>query len=167
MRILFLVCSVTDHDEKFIRSLSAGGYETRIFSFHQRRVDERLASLPHISVDAVPLRVLPRLQRFLPAPSSPPAEGVHPGIPSRYHSCGEHLERVVPGCAFRIPSAAGDAVRIGCADRHRAEFLVPVCQHQGVQGGRPGDLRCRTCQTETHQRFPVPVRPHHGHPLGD
>jgi L-malate glycosyltransferase len=66
MRILFLVCSVTDHDEKFIRSLSAGGHETRIFSFHQRRVDELLASLPHISVTAIPLRVLPRLQRFLP-----------------------------------------------------------------------------------------------------
>ena len=66
MRILFLVCSVTAHDEKFVRSLSAGGYETRIFSFHQRRVDERLASLPHISVESVPLRVLPRLQRFLP-----------------------------------------------------------------------------------------------------
>ena len=66
MRILFLVCSVTDHDEKFIRSLSSGGYETRIFSFHRRRVDERLASLPHISVTAIPLRVLPRVQRFLP-----------------------------------------------------------------------------------------------------
>jgi glycosyltransferase involved in cell wall biosynthesis len=66
MRILFLVCAVTAHDEKFIRSFSAGGYETRIFSFHQRKVDERLASLPHISLTAIPLRVLPRLQRFLP-----------------------------------------------------------------------------------------------------
>ena len=66
MRILFLVCSVTAHDEKFVRSLSAGGYETRIFSFHQRRVDEHLASLPGISVESIPLRVLPRLQRFLP-----------------------------------------------------------------------------------------------------
>jgi L-malate glycosyltransferase len=65
-RILFLVCSVTDHDEKFVRSLSAGGYETRIFSFHKRRVDAQLASLPHISVEAIPLRVLPSLQRFLP-----------------------------------------------------------------------------------------------------
>lgn len=66
MRVLFLVSCVTDHDEKFVRNLSAAGYETRIFSFHARRVDERLAALPHISVDAVPLRVLPRAQRLLP-----------------------------------------------------------------------------------------------------
>ncbi len=66
MRILFLVSCVTDHDEKFVRSLSAGGHETRIFSFHARRVADHLASLPHISVEAVPLRVVPRLQRLLP-----------------------------------------------------------------------------------------------------
>jgi glycosyltransferase involved in cell wall biosynthesis len=66
MRVLFLVSCVTDHDEKFVRNLSAAGYETRIFSFHSRSVDERLAALPHISVNAVPLRVLPRAQRLLP-----------------------------------------------------------------------------------------------------
>lgn len=66
MRVLFLVSCVTDHDEKFVRNLSAAGYETRIFSFHARRVDDRLATLPHISVDAIPLRVLPRAQRLLP-----------------------------------------------------------------------------------------------------
>ena len=66
MRILFLVSCVTDHDEKFVRNLSAAGHETRIFSFHWRQVDPQLASLPHISLDAVPLRVLPRIQRFLP-----------------------------------------------------------------------------------------------------
>ena len=66
MRILFLVCSVTDHDEKFVRNLSAAGHETCIFSFHQRQVDPRLATLPHISVESVPLRFLPKLQRFMP-----------------------------------------------------------------------------------------------------
>jgi L-malate glycosyltransferase len=66
MRILFLVCSVTDHDEKFVRNLSAAGHETCIFSFHQRQVDPRLASLPHISVEAVPLRFMPKAQRFMP-----------------------------------------------------------------------------------------------------
>jgi glycosyltransferase involved in cell wall biosynthesis len=66
MRILFLVCSVTAHDEKFVRSLSASGHETRIFSFHQLRIAPHLAALPNISVDAVPLRIAPRLQRFLP-----------------------------------------------------------------------------------------------------
>ena len=66
MRILFLVSCVTDHDEKFVRNLSAAGHETCIFSFHARRVDPRLASLPHVSVESVPLRVMPSLQRFLP-----------------------------------------------------------------------------------------------------
>jgi L-malate glycosyltransferase len=66
MRILFLVCSVTDHDEKFVRNLSAAGHDTCIFSFHQRQVDPRLASLPHISVEAVPLRFMPKVQRFMP-----------------------------------------------------------------------------------------------------
>jgi L-malate glycosyltransferase len=66
MRILFLVCSVTAHDDKFIQSLSASGYTTRIFSFHARRVSEALASLPNISLTAVPLRIAPRVQRFLP-----------------------------------------------------------------------------------------------------
>jgi L-malate glycosyltransferase len=66
MRILFLVSSVTAHDEKFLRSLSAAGYTTRIFSFHARQVSDELTSLPHISLTSVRLRIAPRVQRFLP-----------------------------------------------------------------------------------------------------
>lgn len=66
MRILFLVSCVTDHDEKFVRNLSAAGHETCIFSFHAKTVDPRLAALPHITVEAVSLRILPKVQRFMP-----------------------------------------------------------------------------------------------------
>ena len=66
--ILFLVVQVTDHDEKFVRNLSAAGHETCIFSFHARQVDPRLAIARRTSPwNADPAaRACRRLQRFLP-----------------------------------------------------------------------------------------------------
>jgi L-malate glycosyltransferase len=67
MKILFVSpCNgIGAHEEKFLESLSAHGYETRVFAYHYTRLHDRLASLPGVTVDFVPLRIAPRTQRVL------------------------------------------------------------------------------------------------------
>lgn len=66
MRILFLVCCATPHDEKFVRSMSAAGHDVCVFSFHWKPMPEGLASLPGVVIERVELRFAPRLQRLWP-----------------------------------------------------------------------------------------------------
>jgi L-malate glycosyltransferase len=66
MRILMVVSCVTAHDGKFVRSLSEAGHTVRIFSFHSKPVPPELPLLPNVSLDFIPLRFMPRVQRFFP-----------------------------------------------------------------------------------------------------
>jgi glycosyltransferase involved in cell wall biosynthesis len=67
MRILFVSpCNgIGAHEERFLTALSENGYVTRVFAYHSTRLQDRLAALPGVSVDFVPLRVAGRLQRVM------------------------------------------------------------------------------------------------------
>jgi L-malate glycosyltransferase len=67
MKILFVSpCNgIGAHEEKFLEALSAHGYETRVFAYHYTRLQDRLAALPGVSVDYVPLRFAAKAQRVL------------------------------------------------------------------------------------------------------
>jgi len=65
MKILFISpCNgIGAHEEKFLSALSERGYHTRVFAYHYTRLQDRLAALPGVTVDFVPLRIAGKLQR--------------------------------------------------------------------------------------------------------
>jgi L-malate glycosyltransferase len=67
MRILFISpCNgIGAHEEKFLAALSERGYQTRVFAYHYTRMQDRLAALPGVTVEFVPLRIAGKVQRAL------------------------------------------------------------------------------------------------------
>jgi len=66
LKVLFVTPCIGFHEYKFVKSLSNNGYKTIIFSFHKESVDERIEKLNNVIIIYHKLRILPRLQRFLP-----------------------------------------------------------------------------------------------------